>query len=553
MAKELRMKKLSTFRRRWLRAGLIALLALVGGVFYATKPAQAADAVTIDVWDGSAWVSHNKDDDPTTFPAGISWDDTKGFVLNDYVGNPIKANPDTDTLNFYVVGAGNTITATGANYGLRAEAIKIKGNSDAKLAINSEDDALYRQPDIHDITLVANGKIEGSSMNLYGSAKVIVNSTKPKNEIFWNLTVYDTATVNVTVDVNRSKATYGVRNLTLRGTGKVSFTVNNAGAGLAQAIASEPTLVPGYSATSGAWNGSLVVYEYSAPVLYNITAGPFAHGNINPSKDSALAGDEIFLLINPSSGYQLKAGTLKVMQGPNVVPFIEENRFVMPAGDVVITAEFEEVPAPVVTYNLTINCGVGGTCTPNHANPYNDGETATITITPSAGKQVKSVTGATKVNDTTYTVLMNADKTVAVEFEDIPVLPVTLSTDKAIIKQNESLVVKIDNLGVEHEGKTVEFWLNSDPVKLGEATVLHGSATVTALVPCGVKPGDHTVTAKIDGINIGTPVTVTVLSSPVCPASPKTGVGSNYLVTILAAGALISLGVFGLLRSRQQN
>lgn len=49
MAKELRMKKLSTFRRRWLRAGLIALLALVGGVFYATKPAQAADAVTIDV------------------------------------------------------------------------------------------------------------------------------------------------------------------------------------------------------------------------------------------------------------------------------------------------------------------------------------------------------------------------------------------------------------------------------------------------------------------------------------------------------------------------
>ena len=72
MAKELRMKKLSTFRRRWLRAGLIALLALVGGVFYATKPAQAADAVTIDVWDGSAWVSHNKDDDPTTFPAGIS-------------------------------------------------------------------------------------------------------------------------------------------------------------------------------------------------------------------------------------------------------------------------------------------------------------------------------------------------------------------------------------------------------------------------------------------------------------------------------------------------
>lgn len=205
---------------------------------------------------------------------------------------------------------------------------------------------------------------------------------------------------------------------------------------------------------------------------------------------------------------------------------------------------------PVATYNLTINCGVGGTCTPNHANPYSNGETATITLTPNAGKRVKTVTGATKVNDTTYTVLMDGDKTVSVEFEDIPALPATITVDKTTFKQNENLTITINNLDAGYAGKTVEFWLNSDPIKLGQATVLFGSGsvTVTALVPCNVQPGDHTITAKIDGIAIGTPVSVKVLSAPVCatPRTPNTGVGSSYSTIALIAGIMATVSLSGL-------
>lgn len=104
-------------------------------------------------------------------------------------------------------------------------------------------------------------------------------------------------------------------------------------------------------------------------------------------------------------------------------------------------------PAPVpVTYNLTINCGVGGSCVADHANPYNDSETATITLAPNVGKKVKTVIGATKVNDTTYTVLMNADKTVTVEFENIPLAAHTITVNKGVATPKSAIAGTVINL-----------------------------------------------------------------------------------------------------------
>lgn len=71
---------------------------------------------------------------------------------------------------------------------------------------------------------------------------------------------------------------------------------------------------------------------------------------------------------------------------------------------------------------------------------------------------------------------MDADKVVVIEFENVPILPsVAVSVDKIAVKQNEHITAMIANLDATFEDKTVAFWLNSDPVKLGEAVaVLHG-------------------------------------------------------------------------------
>lgn len=92
----------------------------------------------------------------------------------------------------------------------------------------------------------------------------------------------------------------------------------------------------------------------------------------------------------------------------------------------------------------------------------------------------------------------------------------TLLTDKLTGKQNEKLTATVRGLGTGYEGKTVEFWIYSKPVKLGEGIVKNGEATVTALIPCKVQPGEHTVTARIDGVDVGEPVTVEVIEAPDC-------------------------------------
>lgn len=272
-----------------------------------------------------------------------------------------------------------------------------------------------------------------------------------------------------------------------------------------------------------------------------------ANGTCNqvPAGNTHPAGTSLNINIQANADYLIESITINGVPrdtGCNNLPSCNIAH-IMDSNKTIVIA-FKPI---IVPRTLTINCGAGGACTPDKTN-YVDGDTATVTLAPDTGKQVKSVAGATKVNDTTYTVLMDADKTVTVEFEDVVLPPLTpaLSTDKVTVKQNEDLVIKLENAS-EHNGKTVVFWLNSDPVKLGEAIVTDGKVAFTAKVPCGVKPGDHTITATIDGNPVGAAVAVTVLSSPTCPTTgtPATGIGGQALTTLVAALTLVATG-FGI-------
>ena len=107
-------------------------------------------------------------------------------------------------------------------------------------------------------------------------------------------------------------------------------------------------------------------------------------------------------------------------------------------------------------------------------------------------------------------------------------------------------------------GSTVEFTLASTPTSLGSATANDsGIATVTAAIPEGTKPGDHTITATGTGAAgpLSQSITVDVVGSCAGEATtpttagagaplPKTG--SNSTMPLARAAALL-LAVGGVL------
>lgn len=95
---------------------------------------------------------------------------------------------------------------------------------------------------------------------------------------------------------------------------------------------------------------------------------------------------------------------------------------------------------------------------------------------------------------------------------------------KKTIYQNGDIYIKVRDIPSRFIGKRVVFWLNSNPVRLGEGIVtVDGTVSLTAKIPCGVPAGDHTVTAEIDGVLLDTPQAVTILEAAECPATPNTG------------------------------
>lgn len=169
---------------------------------------------------------------------------------------------------------------------------------------------------------------------------------------------------------------------------------------------------------------------------YAVTIGILTGGNITASPATAVSGSSITLTITPAGGKQLKAGSLKYNDGTQEVA-ITDTSFILPAANVTVTAEFENIPmipVPAPTYTVTVGTLSGGSITASPATAQ-AGNSITLTITPDSGKQLK--TGSLKYNDGTKNVaisgtsfiLPDANVTITAEYEDIP-MP---STDTNLI------------------------------------------------------------------------------------------------------------------------
>jgi hypothetical protein len=154
----------------------------------------------------------------------------------------------------------------------------------------------------------------------------------------------------------------------------------------------------------------------SIRVPMTINGGYFAisvsaeHGTITPSPANAFPGTVITLTVTPSTGYQLKSGFPRVTKtgdaaaAPETVGGSGPYTFTMPGYDVRVSAEFESSPAeptpPPDTYSIAIGTLSNGTISAD-LSEAGEGDTVTLTVTPSTGYQLKSgFPRVTKTGDT---------------------------------------------------------------------------------------------------------------------------------------------------------
>ena len=177
---------------------------------------------------------------------------------------------------------------------------------------------------------------------------------------------------------------------------------------------------------NGDWSNSGSAEVTITTPTYNVGVGSLSGGSITASKTTAKMGDTIELEVNPDLGKKLKAGTLKYNDGS--VHDITGTNFTMPAANVTITAEFEDIPP--ITYTVSTGVTTGGAI---YINPSTAkaGDTIYITVTPNSGKQLKAGTlkynGVEIASGTTFA-MPATNVTVTAEFEDAPSLTYTVNT-----------------------------------------------------------------------------------------------------------------------------
>ena len=88
--------------------------------------------------------------------------------------------------------------------------------------------------------------------------------------------------------------------------------------------------------------------KHDGPAGHSVTVSPAVqNGRIEVSQQTAMAGDTITLNVIADEGYELVPGSLSVNDGAVAV---EDNAFLMPDEDVVITAQFRKI-----TYTVTVS------------------------------------------------------------------------------------------------------------------------------------------------------------------------------------------------------
>ena len=156
---------------------------------------------------------------------------------------------------------------------------------------------------------------------------------------------------------------------------------------------------------------------------YNITLNTSENGSVSADMQTATEGTTVTLTVIPDEGYELD--TLTVMNGETEVT-VTDNTFVMPAGEVTVSATFKKIPRTITIDNSTITNGSVEADKSTAA----EGDTVTLTWTAAEGYMMDKIT-VTDSNGDEVTVdqgltscvftMPASNVTVTATFKEIPV------------------------------------------------------------------------------------------------------------------------------------
>ena len=214
---------------------------------------------------------------------------------------------------------------------------------------------------------------------------------------------------------------------------------------------------------------------------YKVTVASTSNGAIKPDYTSCAQGVTVTLTATPSTGYMLDTLTVKSGSTDVTVSGTGNVRtFLMPAGDVTVTATFKVIPP--TTYKITVNAATNGAVTSDKTTAA-AGETVTLTVTPASGYELNTLkvnngdVTVTEVSTNKYTFTMPAKAvTVAATFKAEVVAP-TLYT--VTIKSVTNGTVTADKMSAE-AGQTVTLTVAAaDGYELDSLKVNNGAVAVT--------------------------------------------------------------------------
>ncbi|MCQ2227169.1 MAG: leucine-rich repeat protein [Bacteroidales bacterium] len=128
-------------------------------------------------------------------------------------------------------------------------------------------------------------------------------------------------------------------------------------------------------------NNDVVISIETKAILYNITIGIIENGTLSSMQETAHVGEEVSVQYQADEGYHF----INFYVNDEVKALSDDNKFVMPASDVVLTVKFSESG-----YGIAVKDVEGGTVVPA-VYEANAGDVVDLEIKPAAGYEFVSV------------------------------------------------------------------------------------------------------------------------------------------------------------------
>ena len=296
-----------------------------------------------------------------------------------------------------------------------------------------------------------------------------------------------------------------------------------------------------YTVTVNANTTVEVEFEAILPTTYTLSISASGNGSASYGGESIRGttknytvneGTSATITFTPDDGYRIKS--LKV-DGSAVTA--STSYTVTVNANTTIEVEFEAIPVTPSNYSLSITASGNGSISydgetirgTTKTYTVTEGTSVTITITPDDGYQIKSlkVNGSTVSATNSYSVTINSDTTIEVEFEEIhddPVIPDTPTSYTLSIKVNgngfvvyngETIRDAIQSYSV-NEGDNVSLTFTPDSGNQVGSVIINGTSVVAS--------GSYTIS------NIKEDISVEVSFEETSESSVITINGVNYQI-----------------------